>query len=95
LLGGVVKSTPPNFLSGNILFVRYLIATCRLQDGRKEIARLIADADGNYRVALPPGDYNLDVQGRGKGHARAKPQRLTVVSKQIARFYVDMDTGIR
>ena len=26
------------------------------QDGQKEIARITADGDGNYRVALPPGN---------------------------------------
>ena len=65
------------------------------QDGQKEIARVTADADGNYRLALPPGDYILDVQGRGKGHVRAKPQRFTVVSKQTAHVDMDMDTGVR
>jgi len=65
------------------------------QDGRKEIARVTADANGNYRLALPPGDYILDVHGRGKGHVRATPQRFTDVSKQTARVDMDMDTGVR
>jgi hypothetical protein len=65
-------------------------------DGKKEIARITADENGNYRVALPPGEYILDVQGRQpKGHIRAKPQRFTVISNQIARVDVDIDTGIR
>ena len=34
------------------------------QDGKKEIARVTAEENGNYHVALPPGDYILDVQGR-------------------------------
>src|SRR3979490_2685753 len=63
------------------------------QDGQKEIARVTADEKGNYRVALPPGDYILDVQGRGKGHVRAKPQRFTVVSKQTGRVDIDMHAG--
>ena len=29
---------------------------------KKEITRVTAERDGNYRVALPPGDYILDVQ---------------------------------
>jgi hypothetical protein len=66
------------------------------QDGKKEIARVTADANGNYRLALPPGDYVLDVQGRRpKGHVRAKPQPFTVISNQIARVDMDIDTGIR
>ena len=58
-------------------------------DGQKEIARITADTNGNYRAVLPPGDYVLDVQGRTRGHLRAKPQRFTVVSNQTVR--VDME----
>ncbi len=65
-------------------------------DGKKEIARVTADENGKYRVALPPGDYILDVKGRQpKGHVRAKPQRFTVISNQVARVDMDIDTGIR
>jgi hypothetical protein len=65
------------------------------QDGQKEIARVTADEKGNYRVALPPGDYILDVQGRRPGGVRARPQPFTVVSKQSVHVDMDMDTGIR
>jgi len=44
---------------------------------------------------LPPGHYVLDVQGRARGHVRAKPRRFTVVSKQTVRVDMDIDTGIR
>jgi hypothetical protein len=63
--------------------------------GQKEVARITADRDGNYRVSLPPGDYILDVQGRGPGGVRAKPQPFTVVSNQTIHVDMDMDTGIR
>jgi hypothetical protein len=65
------------------------------QDGKKEIARVTADGDGNYRTALPPGNYVLDVQGRARGHLRAKPQRFTVVSNQTVHVDMDIDTGVR
>src|SRR4029450_5548499 len=53
------------------------------QDGKSEISRVTADGNGNYRLALPPGDYVLDVQGHPpKGHARAKPQRFKIGSKE-------------
>ena len=65
------------------------------EDGRKEIARVTADQNGNYRTVLPPGDYVLDVQGRARGHTRAKPQRFTVVSNQTVRVDMDIDTGVR
>jgi len=65
------------------------------QDEKKEIARVTADRNGNYRLALPPGNYVLDVQGRARGHLRAKPQRFTVVSNQTVHVDMDIDTGVR
>jgi len=59
------------------------------REGQKEIARITADTNGNYRAALPPGDYVLDVQGRPRKHMRGKPQPFKVVSNQTVR--VDMD----
>jgi hypothetical protein len=65
------------------------------KDGKNEVARVTADKNGNYRAALPPGDYVLDVQRRAPGHIRAKPQRFTVVSNQTVRVDMDIDTGVR
>ena len=62
------------------------------QEGKKEIARVTADENGNYRVALPPGDYVLDVQGRARKHVRWKPQPFTVVSNQTVRVDMAIDT---
>jgi hypothetical protein len=64
-------------------------------DGKKEIARVTADENGDYRVALPSGNYVLDVQGRARGHVRAKPQPFTVASNQTVRVDMDIDTGVR
>jgi hypothetical protein len=64
-------------------------------DGKKEIARVTADENGNYRVALPSGNYVLDVQGRARGHVRAKPQPFTVASNQTVRVDIEIDTGVR
>jgi hypothetical protein len=65
------------------------------RDGKKEIARVTADENGNYRVALPPGDYVLDVQNRRRRHVRAAPQPFTVASNQTAHVDMNIDTGIR
>ena len=67
----------------------------RSQHRGEEIARVMADEHGNYRVALPPGNYLLDVQGRARGHARAKVQPFTVISNQAVRVDMTVDTGIR
>src|SRR5205823_9366826 len=64
--------------------------------GQKEVAQVVADGNGDYRVSLPPGDYVLDVQGRKpKGHLRAKPQPFTIVSNQTVRVDMNIDTGVR
>src|ERR1700757_2836755 len=52
------------------------------QEEKKEIARVTADQNGNYRVPLPPGNYLLDVQDRARKHVRGQPQPFTVVSDQ-------------
>ena len=64
-------------------------------DGKTEIARVSADGNGNYRAALPPGNYVLDVQGRAPGRVRAQPRRFEVVSGQTSRVDMDIDTGVR
>ena len=89
----LAEGNPPKFSDGNYAEYPLIVLS---QDGKKEIARVTADANGRYRLALPPGDYILDVQGRRpKGHVRAKPQRFTVASNQIARVDMDIDPGIR
>ena len=60
-------------------------------DKQKEIARVTADTNGNYRAVLPPGDYVLVAQRRPRRHVSAKPQPFTVVSNQTV--HVDMTIG--
>ena len=67
----------------------------RTRDGGKELARLTADAGGNYRLTLPPGDYVLDIQRRPRGGVRATPQRFTVAAGQTVRVDLDIDAGVR
>ena len=62
------------------------------REGQKEVARVTADTNGNYRAALPPGDYILDVQGRASKRVRAKPRPFKVVSNQTVRVDMDIDT---
>jgi hypothetical protein len=66
-----------------------------LSQEKKQIARVTADENGNYRVGLPPGNYVLDVQDRVRKRVRARPQPFTVVSNQTVRVDMDIDTGIR
>lgn len=64
-------------------------------DEKKEIAHVAADGNGNYRVALPPGDYVLDVQDRRRRHVRAVPQPFTIAPNQTAHVDMSIDTGVR
>jgi hypothetical protein len=59
------------------------------QDAKKEITRFTADENGNYRVALPSGNYLLDVQDRARKHVRVQPQPFTITSDQTV--HVDMN----
>jgi hypothetical protein len=89
----LAEGNPPKFSGANYAEYPLIILS---QDGKKEIARVTADENGKFRVALPPGDYVLDVQGRQpKGHVRAKPQRFTIASNQTVHVDMYIDTGIR
>ena len=65
------------------------------RDKQKEIARITADENGNYRASLPPGDYVLDVQNRRRRHVRATPQPFTMAANQTVRVDMAIDTGVR
>ena len=88
----LADGTPPVITAQNYAEYPLIILS---EDQKKEIVRLTADANGNYHVALPPGSYVLDVQGRMRGHLRAKPQRFTIVSNETVRVDMDIDTGVR
>jgi hypothetical protein len=89
----LAEGNPPKISAENYADYPLIILS---RDQKKEIARVTADENGKYRLALPPGNYILDVQGRPpKGHVRAKPQRFTVASNQTVRVDMDIDTGVR
>jgi hypothetical protein len=60
---------------------------------RKQIARITADANGNYRAALPPGDYVLDVEGRVAKRLRIRAQPFTVVANETVHVDITIVTG--
>ena len=63
------------------------------RDETKQIARITADKDGNYRVALPPGAYILDVQRGESAQLRAKPLPFTIVSNETVHVDMTIVTG--
>jgi hypothetical protein len=92
LAGENAPTVTPKTYAGN--YAEYLLIILNA-DGKKEITRVTADGNGNYRAVLPPGAYILDVHGRRPGGVRAKPQPFKVVSNQTVRVDMDIDTGIR
>ena len=88
----LADGTPPAITAENYAEYPLIVLS---QDEKKEIARVTADGNGNYHIALPPGNYLLDVQGRAPGHVRAKPQPFTVASNQTVRVDMEIDTGVR
>lgn len=76
-------------------YARFPLVVRSVADPGKEVAQLTADADGNYRLALPPGDYVLDARGRAPGHVRAAPKRFSVVANQTVHADFELDTGVR
>jgi hypothetical protein len=63
------------------------------QDRKKEIAQITMDANGNYRVALPPGVYILDVERRAGRRIGAKPQEFKVAPNETVRVDIDIMPG--
>jgi len=59
----------------------------------KQIARIIADRDGNYRTALPPGAYILDVEGRVPKGLRIRAQPFTIVANETVHVDMTIVTG--
>ncbi len=88
----LAEGNPPKFSVEDYAEYPLMILS---RDTRQEVARITADRDGNYHIALPPGDYVLDVQGRVRGHLRAKPQPFKIISNQTVHVDMDSDTGIR
>jgi hypothetical protein len=66
------------------------------KDAKMKATLITPDHSGNFRVALPAGEYILDVQGRRpKGHVRATPRPFTVVANQTVHVDLSIDTGVR
>ena len=64
-------------------------------DKKNEVAHITADQNGNYKIALAPGDYVLDLQRPRRGHVRATPRPFTMVANQTAHVDMTIDTGVR
>ena len=63
------------------------------QGERKQVARIIADAQGHYRAALPSGAYILDAEGRVRRRLHVRAQPFTIVANETVHVDMTIDTG--
>ncbi len=64
-------------------------------DSGAEVVRFPFGPDCTYRVELPPGSYRVELDRRGIDVSKDLPQNVTVISGQVTRLDVSIDTGIR
>jgi hypothetical protein len=64
-------------------------------DGQTEVTRFAFQPDCTYRVALPAGSYQVQLQGQGVDHSPDLPTTATIVGAQTMRLDLSIDTGIR
>jgi len=62
-------------------------------DGVRIRDQAVLDKKGNYRIALGPGNYFVQIQPAGIGAGEKKP--FTVISFQTTTVDFNIDTGIR
>ncbi|MBI1893255.1 MAG: carboxypeptidase regulatory-like domain-containing protein [Candidatus Rokubacteria bacterium] len=60
----------------------------------REVAAVDSDADGKFRIALPPGTYVLRPESSGL-YPRASEQRVEVGPNSVSRVEIVYDSGIR
>lgn len=60
----------------------------------REAARLKSDAEGRFRISLPPGEYRIVPVSPGR-FPRATEQTVTVRPGQFAHIEIQFDSGMR
>ena len=80
----------PTMAAGNYGDYPLIVLT---KQERKEITRIIADKAGNYRVALAPGVYILDVEARVAKRIHVRAQPFTIVPNGTVHVNMTITTG--
>ncbi len=62
---------------------------------RRTVASTSSDADGRFRLLVPPGTYTLIPLPEPGGIARAPEQTVVVIAGALTRVTVVYDSGIR
>jgi len=63
---------------------------------RQEIAAVLTNEDGKYRVSLPTGPYLIEMAPvKGKGFSKDLPATVIITQGQETSLNINLDTGIR
>jgi hypothetical protein len=65
------------------------------QAGRREVARVSIDGEGNYQAVLDVGRYIIDINHAGIDSAQGLPADVEINAGQVTRLDLEIDTGIR
>jgi hypothetical protein len=65
-----------------------------LDPAGREVAVVDSDAEGKFRMALPPGTYVLRPESSGL-YPRASEQRVEVSQNRVTRVEIVYDSGMR
>lgn len=64
-------------------------------DGKTLVKSVSFQADGTYRVELPPGEYLVELKRNGIDRAAELPAQITIHSGEILILDLNIDTGMR
>lgn len=88
-IAGQPEPTPPP----EVYAARRVVV--RTADGARELAQLTIDAQGSYRVDLPAGVYQIDINRSGMDSAAGLPAQVEVRAGATTTLDISIDTGIR
>jgi len=75
-------------------FQAWPIAVSRMESDVK-IATIVAGKDGTFRVELPPGAYDVQLEKQQRFVKGTLPALVQIRSGETTRLDIDIDTGIR
>jgi hypothetical protein len=86
---GTPEPTPwPEVWQGRLIMIY-------ADDGQTEVTFAAIDAQGEYRVRLQAGTYVVDINRLGLDRGMDLPKKVEILSDQVTRLDVEIDTGLR
>ena len=70
-------------------------ATFAVEKDNGEVTSFITDAQGRFRVSLPPGHYKISLKARKSSIGRFGPFEADVASGKMTNVQWECDSGIR